>query len=578
MALDLLGFEQVVPDLAIRLKQGGIAKLGEPGIMRPNQAKFLKYVRDKRIAQQPVQVIELKCRQFVSMSTTVGAVITGDMQVNAGLNGIVTAHIDKSLEEISQIYRYFYGRTKTEGVKQGRAERLADRLFVAKSGSRIVLQLADEDLGRSGSITHLHVSEAGYIENLQEALRSIDPAVSDAWWRFIVLETTLRRNGSTELLDFIAEVEAKKLPPWEVNFTAWHANPDLKVVMGSKELAEFQETAPIYERELVHKHKLSWAQARWYFDRRVGGLMLGSYEAMAEAYPTSKDELLKSVAGGAFFRQESMEFYRDNIRAPIKRLKFTPQGFRMFEPGESPLQAHLALWDIPTYGMDYRIGADCADEDEREAVEGSQNALVIIDQTTGTMIGEWHGDCNAHEFAKILDAAGRMFNEAELVIEFNNAGRAVTDHLRSVTFYPNLYRREKFKHGAFDGFATGMTGFDTRGNTRPLLLDRIQMGVNGRMFVIPSQYVFDCLKGMAKRRGQKAKMGENRNVEPDDGAIALGLTCFGHDYMTGKQWSPKQAYAEPLLDPAPKRIPGAIRVEREPERGTRFDPVWNCWR
>lgn len=572
---DALGFEAVVDGLEIRHKSGGLAVLGE--VMRPNQREFVARVRKARELQKPIQWIELKCRQFVSMTTITGAIITGDMQCNAGFDATVTAQDADSLSEVSQIYRHFFGRTKKAGVEAGKAERLGDTLFVAQNGSRIKLQVADEDLGRSGSKTHIHVSEAGYIQNWTEAWRSIEPALTDSWRRFVVLETTLRRNQTGDFRDFILEVQKGELPPWELNFTAWHANPDLMTPLHGQK-TEWMETAPDYERELVTKHGLTWEQARWYYDKRIGG-MLGSYEGMAEAYPTTAEEALSAATAGGFFRVEAMDFYRANIRPPSARLKWTSEGLKDFEPGDSPLRPHVEVWDHAAYGNRYRIGADCADADERIAVEGSENAAVVTNEETGHVVAIYHGYNNSHEFAGILHQLALRYNEAQIVPEWNNAGRAVVDHLRSVLGYTGLYKRERFNYGHAVGVAEGQYGFDTRGHTRGILLDRLQLAVNNRLVDIPSEYLLNCLKAVARNNGQRAHRRGSSSVHPDDGAIALALTTFGHRYLVDRMWVPKQPYHHTGLPPATaQRRRGGIMVERPRGRGPVWDPIWQCWR
>jgi len=542
--------------------------------MRPNQREFINRVRHFRDEKRPIQWVELKCRQFVSMTTIAGAVLVGDHARNAGHNAIVTSHTKDSLAQISLIFRHFYGRTKKQGKEQGRAERLADTLFVAPNGSQIATQLASEDTGRSGSLTGLLVSEAGYIEDWTEMWRSVSPSLSDAWWRYIIMETTLRRNQPGDFRDFIDGAAAGKYPPWEVHFTAWHANPALAVETTSRELVEFQDVCPPYEMELVRKLKLTWAQARWYFDTRIG-MMLGSYDAMKEAYPSTREEALTGATSADFFNRESVRFYADNVRPPIKRMKVTPRGLRDFEAGDSPLQPHFEIWALPTSGARYRAGADCADSDERIALEGSENALVIINEDTGDVVAVYRGYTNSHQFAEVIDMTCRMYNEAAVVPEWNNAGRAVIDHLRTSLGYTNIYKRETFKYGKAVGVVEGVYGFDTRGHTRGILLDRIQLGVDRRLWGIPSEYVVGCLKAMA-RNGGEAVNRKRQNIHPDDGAVALGLTGFGHSNLTDKLWTPKVPYHAEM--PEPKKVRKGIRIMSDEKRGLTFDATWGKWR
>src|SRR5688572_12419768 len=128
------------------------------------------------------------------MTTIAGSVLVGDHQRNAGFNAFVTSNDWDSLTEIDQIFKYFYGKTKEQAKKQGRADRFADYQYRATNASRITAQKGNDNLGRSGAVTGLLVSEAGYIEDWTEMWRSVEPSLSDAWWRYVIMETTLRRN------------------------------------------------------------------------------------------------------------------------------------------------------------------------------------------------------------------------------------------------------------------------------------------------------------------------------------------------------------------------------------------------
>lgn len=551
---NLGGFAEHSKGLVIKRKEGGFARLGD--VMRPNQRDFFKNVAAYREAKRPIQWIELKCRQWVTMSTNVAAVLASDTMLNAGFDSIVTAQDDDSLDKISTIYRNMFGRTRREGRKQGKAERMGDRLFSSPLGSSISLQVADADLARSGSGTGLHVSEAGYIQNWNDAQDSMEPFLTDKWWRFWILETTLRRNNPGEFRDFIDGVMEKQFPPWEVHFTAWHANPDL--VDYGEGLAEFCEHPPDYERMLVENLGLKWSQAHWYFTKRLS--LRGSYEAMQEAYPSTLEEALFLGKGAAFFSADAIRWYTQHLQEPVQRLKMTSSGLRPFELGDSPLNPHVEVYEAPVFGAKYRGGADCADADERIAVEGSENACVIVNEDTGRMVAVYHGQSSANEFADVLHALGQRYNETDLTVEWNNAGRAVINRLREHHNYTHLYQRETFKYGVSQGVVPGAYGFDTRGHTRGILLDRLQLGVSNRLWTIPSKYVLDAVKVLGKRNGVKAR--QTSGDSPDDGAVALALTGIGHDRLTSKAWLPKDIGALEVIEAAQEKPPArrGIRI------------------
>lgn len=577
MKRNLYGFIEHAKTLRIKLKDGGYADFGK--VMYPNQKRILQIIQANRKRQKRTRRFEIKLRQFAAASTGIGAAIKGDCHHNGGFDAVVTAHRKKSLLSLSQIYRTFYGRTKDKG----KAARLSDELFEEPNGSRITVEMATDDLNRSGSVTHFHVSEADYIENFQEAWRSAEPSLSPAFWSVVFFETTLRKGVSGQFREVLEAAAAGKFDDWEVGFTAWWEMPHLALTLEPEKMADVMENLGDYERELFvakeGRPACTPEQVAWYYDKRVNG-MFGSLEAMQEAYPTSLEEALSVGFGGKFFRDDAIKFYEENIRPPVQRLKVNYDGItELLEGVDSLNQPHLEIWEPPRTGLKYRIGADCADADKRLTYDGSENYAVVIDEETGDVVAQWHGYCSAMEFAHILYKMQMFYNEAEIVPEVNHGGGAVIDNLRSVFHTPALYRREIF--GRTIEVATDVYGFDTRHNTRQILVDRLQEGINRRLFSIPSKELLDQIKNFGRRGGAKVRRRGNAKVTPDDGCIALGLTTFGHYNLIEGYWRPKEAWV-PTVYQEPKKKKrsswGTVEGDKSARRVYRYDPHWNVIR
>lgn len=574
---NLLGFKDVVPNLGIRHKQGGETTLGK--VIRPNQQAFLDRVERYRNERRPIQWFEIKIRQFVSMTTVAGAVMVGDSHSNAGWNTVVTAHQQDSLDQIDLMFKYFYGRTKKQGKEQGRASRFADYLYESMNGSMVTLQLADKHLGRSGALQGLLVSEAHYIENFEEAWRSAQPSLATAFWRMVIMETTIERGVSNKFRDIVMAAHEGKYPEWDVHFTSWRDVPELcDQAMTASKIEKLMLGMTEYEKLLRQKHKCSWGQIQWHRNTRVNG-MFGDLEAMMEAYPTDFDEAMLIGIGIEFFSRDALKFHADNCREPMARLSVGSGGLVRMAADASRMQPHVEMWEPPSYGARYIIGADCADAEERVAVHGSENYAIVANMDTGDVVAQWHGYAPSHEFAQVLDAMARRYNNALVNPEYNNAGKAVMDALRVTCKYSNLARREQFRYGVAVNTLDGHFGFDTRGTTRQLLIDRLQQCVNRRLVSIPAANLVDQLKEFGNRNGRKAQRAKNVENTPDDGCIALGLTCFGHDRMVSGHWQPKAPFVPVLTDSAPKRrVPGyLISHDDRKQRRRVFDPTMNCW-
>ena len=103
------------------------------------------------------------------------------------------------------------------------------------------------------------------------------------------------------------------------------------------------------------------------------------------------------------------------------------------------------------------------------------------------------------------------------------------------------------------------------------------MGINDRLFDIPSKALLDHVITFGKNKGKKARRRGKKDNPPDDGAISLALTTFGHDNLVKGRWRPKTAFKEVLIAPTPPRKRG-FRIEMERPRRKTWDARFNRWR
>ncbi len=501
-----------------------------------------------------------------------------DGVANPGSGALVAAHRDETLMAIQRNFRIFAGQDKDLGL----AKRMSDKLFETPGGSYVRLVGANDSLARGDAIRHLHVTEADYVEGLEEALKSALPAVERTPFATVVLETTIQRNMQTDFRDFI-ERSRKGRTDYRIRFLSWMEDDDTTLSMTDAQARDFMASIdsvdnPVreYEQMLRDKHKLSAGQiAFWRSVLRQDAA--GDLQAAIEILPPTLEDALEFTKGAEFFRPEAIEFYEKQIRPPMARYRVTHDGFTELRDSDYPGALQLWVWDQPAFGRVYRIGADSADAEKRVAVEGSESHLVVSDEDTGAVVAEWWGYTSATEFAAVLVQVARMYNKAEIVPEVGFSGEAVVDAIRKTFQYDRIYQREVFGQSGKPDVMIGVDGFATRSNTRDVLKDRIQEGINERLFDIPSRYLLDQLIAFGKRGGVKVRRRGNAKVVPDDGVIALGLTCFGHQKMARRQWLPKTPYVAPIVEAPRAQQRRGIRIE-QPRHRPRFDPVWNTWR
>lgn len=525
-------FMEIWPDLPIKLKRGGLARLGD--VAYPAQRKFYDWIVEKRAKREMIRRVDIKIRQLLAMSSTVGAFIWSDISAHEETDAIVSAHRPDSMDSLSHMYRRFAGDKKTS------AARRADRLFRAESGSYLNIQ-SSADLGRSASCVLGHISEVDYIDSWDNAWDTFEPTLSDAWWSALFLETTTRRGQSTEFRAFAeAALRGELGQKWEVHFTAWYDRPDLRIELTGRERADLEAVMGDYENMLQVKLGLELEQIAWWREKLLSGAR-GRVETMMENYPSTLEEAMAGGIGAEYFHDDARKFYEAQVREPEARYVVGYDGMRKTDdPRDYVDSPHLAVWAPPRAGQRYVVGADGADADQRkEQEEGSECYAVVVDIATGEVVAEWHGYANAPEFAVALWKMAQYYNFALVVPEYN-ASAGVIDHLTNTLQYMNVYEREVF--GTLTYRMPGVYGFLTNGTTRPIWAGRLQDNYNRKTLIIPSRELNRQLVEFGKRRGRPQKKQSRRNQVPDDGCVALAMCMFGHQNAVNGSWQVKDGY------------------------------------
>lgn len=569
---DLTGFRDHLMGLRVKQKSGGFAEFRD--IIRPNQLAVIDSVLQKRARGIKVRDIWVKPRQHAALSTVVGGIIKGDCECNPGFDAKVTAHKDSSLFELSEIYRLFFGGRKS----RGEAARLGDYFFqtVEKEGqigsSKIGLQLAKEDLGRSGSVMHLHISEADYIDDFRAAWESMSPSMSESPLSMVFAETTVRKGVAGEFRALLEEARKGEYPPWEVHFVAWHDLPHLRVPVTNE--AELVAQLTDYEKMLLKKHKLTLEQVNWHRQTRISG-MFGSLIAMQEAFPSTWEEAMSVGFSVGFFRAGALAWYEERCRPPIMRYQASYDGLEELEDNEMPSTPIVEVWEAPEAGTPYRIGTDSADSKQRVTEEGSENFAVVTNEVTGAVVAQWHGYGSASDFAIVVWRIHQLYNNAHVTPEAGPHGNAFIEALRRLIGDEFIYKREIF--GRTIEISPTALGFDPSVQTRGIWVDRLQRCINERLFTIPSITIIEQLKDLARRNG-KAQDRQARGQTKDDGCVALAMTCFGHRNMIDGVWRPKNDFKEKIVVAKSSVGPRGYRIEEPTKPQLRYDAYENRFR
>lgn len=181
-------------------------------------------------------------------------------------------------------------------------------------------------------------------------------------------------------------------------------------------------------------------------------------------------------SGETFVSIEDIEFLGAMVKPPID--KFAPD-------------LNGWIWEYPLSQAQYIISADIASGSGKD-----YSTMHIIESATGTVVAEYKGKLPPDEFAKVLDEAGRRYNNALICPERNNMGMAVCMKLRDLQ-YPRLYYHSS--RGAYLGTyipeqELSNAGFPTQTNTRRIALAALEEIIRNKNIKIYSMRFYEELK------------------------------------------------------------------------------------
>lgn len=158
----------------------------------------------------------------------------------------------------------------------------------------------------------------------------------------------------------------------------------------------------------------------------------------------------------------------------------------------------LRVYKEPDSDVTYVIGVDTA-----EGVEGGDySTCIILNRATGEEVAFYRGLCQPDKFGVLLNAWGRKYNNALMVVEVNNHGLTVLTILKQM-MYPTLY----FRPSKFETISTGYSdrlGWRTTQLTRPLMMDDLLQYLRDNLLTLHSQEIIGEMTTFVYDKANKA--------------------------------------------------------------------------
>lgn len=404
-------------------------------------------------------------------------------------NCVELGHTDEATSRIFQIVHRFaeYDPFPPAGMQWTRRS-----LSCARTGGQLYIGTAgSKSFGRSATLTKVHGTEVCFWDGNVEKRENLIAGLTEAAGRgLVVFETSPRPD---EWFYPTWQDARKSDNEWVPIFLGWWMNPSNKLNITKEQEAEIIETLDDEEVYLVGRYHLTTEQLAW---RR------SKHKALRKlAYQEYPDE-----DSTAFLARGLCYFDRDILKQ------------RKSEWVKDPLEKteYRTVYEKPMDGMSYIIGVDVAEG--KDEGKGDWSAAVVMD-SRGAIVCIEHAKLAPPHWAERIDKLGREYNMAMLVVEKNNHGHLVIDRLRSIHYYPKLYRTLKWNGRKWA--ATKEFGFLTTGLTRDLMLSDLDTALNDdTMFMPDGRFFNECNTFIQKN-------GRYEGVPHDDIIIATALCIMG---------------------------------------------------
>jgi len=351
------------------------------------------------------------------------------------------------------------------------------------NGSRCKAIATSGDAGRSEAVSFLIVDEAAFVPNFEELWTGLYPTVA-AGGRVAVLSTPNGVGNKFHTLYVDGEAGVNEFKPHKF---MWYCHPERIAGLRDDPDRPGFKTSPWFEKEV-------------------------SSANMSPRDVAQELECNFNASGDTVLTVAALKWIDEGLLQPIAKEHW---------------DRNLYKWFLPQAELRYFISADVARGDGRD-----YSAAHVWDSATMTQVAEYYGKIPTEEFAKLLVDLGHEYNNAMLVVENNNIGLAVIEHIK-LARYEAVYfsRRGDAKPGELVSMHWGpstedlVPGFTTSPKNRPLMIAKLEEYIRNKSIIFRSKRVSAELKTFIWHSGRaEAMVGAN-----DDAIMAAAIGVWIRD-------------------------------------------------
>lgn len=433
---------------------------------------------------------------------------------------MILSYNNESTQEIfERLKGMYHGIPDEYKPKEVRNNRMELKLeFPDGSISRIVVKVAGaKELGRGFTCEYIHCSELAFWNEFasSKGLMGLEQALAKNPNSKIVIESTA--NGLNQFWDLYTNAAKGKSKYKSFFFSFFENKTQFKdeYDIAEKWFRDINKGERLKAKDLYGWHKdlyklgANLKQIMWYEWKRQDM----TENEMYQEYPATPEQAFVSTQAGVFDTQQIINRY-NNLLPPLNDRELNQELPSILRPY---LNKGLFIFkniksNVRCYG-----GIDVSGGNG-----GDYSAISIFDADGEQVCSFYHNKIPIYKFAKVIDALGKYFNYAFLVVERNSYGLPLLERLRNDYGYLNLYKQKVFNQF---GKKKLQLGFLTTNTTKSILVADYKEQFETNLININCR---QCLEEMQVFVDIDGKTGNKRGQgRTDDNVIATGLAIQG---------------------------------------------------
>ena len=433
---------------------------------------------------------------------------------------MILSYNNESVQEIFERLKGMYFHIPDEyKPKEVRNNRMELKLqFPSGEVSRVVVKVAgSKPLGRSFTLEYIHISEYAFWNEFAstKGLMGLEQALAKNPNSKIVIESTA--NGLNQFWELYnnASKGKSRYKSFFFNFIDNKTQFKHEYDIAEQWFRSINNGNRLSKNDLYGWHKdlydlgANLRQIMWYEWKRQDM----SEDEMYQEYPATPEQAFISTQAGVFDTQKIIKRY-NNLLPPLGKKELEKELPSILTPY---LNRGLFIYknvkpNVRCYG-----GVDTSSGSGKD-----YSAISIFDADGEQVCSFYDNKIPIYKFAKVIDALGKYFNYAFLVVERNSYGLPLLERLRNDYEYLNLYKQKVFNEYGKKKF---QLGFLTTNTTKSILVADYKEQFETGLININCKQTLEEMQIFVDIDGKTGnKRGEGRT---DDNVIATGLAIQG---------------------------------------------------